>query len=122
MAATAFNKLLSLALSRPYPIAHVVKPHIKVILVHPISKRPSDQAIQVPDVIPLSKGSRIVPVLLARGDRGKPSSTATASSSAGSRISRFTTDASKAGGGGAGLSGSFGFGMFSGEPAHALTA
>ena len=46
MSATAFDEPLTPIPSRPNSIAHLVKRHIKLIMIHTVSKRSSDDAIQ----------------------------------------------------------------------------
>jgi len=71
MSAAAFDKPITLIPARPHSIAHLVKRHMKLIMIHPVSKRSSDDAIQEPNVLPFSQRDGITPIVLARRDLRK---------------------------------------------------
>ena len=66
MSAAAFDEPITLIPARPNSIAHLVKRHTKLIMIHAVSKRSSDDAIQEPNVLPFSQCDGLTPIALAR--------------------------------------------------------
>jgi hypothetical protein len=71
MSATAFDEPLTPIPARPNSIAHLVKRHVKLIMIHTVSKRSSDDAIQELNVLLRSQRDGLTPIVLARRDLRK---------------------------------------------------
>jgi hypothetical protein len=57
--------------ARPNSIAHLVKRHVKLIMIHTVSKRSSDDAIQELNVLLRSQRDGLTPIVLACRDLRK---------------------------------------------------